>query len=200
MSFINTWKKFRQSKIYEYLEVIVIALSLALVIRTFVIQAYKIPSGSMIPTLQVGDHLFVSKFAYGIKIPFTEKKILKFKSPQRKDIIVFKCPVDPSKDFIKRMIGLSKEEIMIKEKKVYINQKSIEEPYVIKSISSFKNIYSIRDNWEEPLIVPKNKYFVMGDNRDSSYDSRFWGFLSEEMIKGKALFIYWPPNRISLIR
>lgn len=195
----KSWKKIRKSKVYEYAEVVVVAVVLALIIRTFVVQAYKIPSGSMIPTLQIGDHLFVSKFFYGTKVPLTKKMIWKFKEPKRKDIIVFKCPKDPDKDFIKRVIGIPGDKIVIKQKTVYVNDKPIKEPYVIKSIPSSINVDSIRDNWEEPLVVPKDNYFVMGDNRDSSYDSRFWGFLYRDAIKGKALCIYWPPNRIRII-
>lgn len=194
------WKKICKSKIYEYAEVIVVAVVLALVIRTFVVQAYKIPSSSMVPTLQVGDHLFVSKFLYGTKIPFTEKIIWKFKEPQRKDIIVFKCPQDLDKDFIKRVIGLPGDKIMIKQKVVYVNDIPIDEPYAIKTIPSFTDIDSIRDNWKEYRVVPKDNFFVLGDNRDSSYDSRFWDYLRRDLIKGKALCIYWPPNRIRILK
>lgn len=194
------WKKIRKSKVYEYAEVVVVAVVLALIIRTFIVQAYKIPSGSMIPTLQIGDHLFVSKFFYGTKVPFTKEIIWRFREPKRKDIIVFKCPNDPDKDFIKRVIGVPGDKIMVKQKTVYINDKPIEEPYVIKSIPSSININSIRDNWKEFQVVPKDNYFVMGDNRDASYDSRFWGPLPRDLIKGKALCIYWPPNRIRIIK
>ncbi|MDI6785475.1 MAG: signal peptidase I [bacterium] len=196
----KSWKKFRKSKIYEYSEVIIVAVVLALIIRTFVVQAYKIPSSSMVPTLQVGDHLFVSKFIYGTKIPFIDKIIWKFSKPKRKDIIVFKCPRDLDKDFIKRVIGLPGDKVMIKQKIVYINDKPIDEPYTIKAPPLPMAMYSIRDNWEEPIIVPKNNYFVLGDNRDSSYDSRFWEYLKKDLIKGKALCIYWPPNRIKIIK
>jgi len=189
-----------KSKIYELIfEVIIPALILALIIRTFVIQAFKIPSESMVPTLQVGDHLFVLKFAYGLPIPFTNKKIFEWNSPKRGDIIVFRYPEDPKRDFIKRTIGLPGEKILIRHKQVYINGKALDEPYKIHTDVSH-NEQSPRDNWEKSLIVPPNTYFMMGDNRDSSLDSRFWGPLHKDLIKGKAFIIYWPPWRIGLIK
>ncbi|MDI6704344.1 MAG: signal peptidase I [bacterium] len=189
-----------KSKIYEYIEVVVTAFILAMIVRTFVIQAFKIPSRSMVPTLRVGDHLFVCKFIYGIPIPFTDKKVFEFHSPKRGDIIVFKCPTDLKKDYIKRVIGLPGDEIMIRNKQVYINGKPIKEPYKIHSSLRTFLADSPRDNWKEPKKVPKDCYFMLGDNRDDSTDSRFWGFLEKRLIKGKAIFIYWPPNRIEIIR
>ena len=181
----------KKSQLQEWAESIIIAIFLALVIRSFVIQAFKIPSGSMIPTLLIGDHLLVSKFIYGIKIPIINKTIVKFKDPKRGDIIVFICPVDRGKDFIKRVIGLPGDKIEIIDKKVYINDKPYPDPH---GYHNDPRIYpreiSPRDNFG-PVIVPPNKYFVMGDNRDSSYDSRFWGFVDRKDILGKALIIYW---------
>ncbi len=189
-----------KSKIYELIfEVIIPALILALIIRTFVIQAFKIPSESMVPTLQIGDHLFVLKFAYGISIPFIDKKIMEWNSPKRGDIIVFRYPDDPKRDFIKRTIGLPGEKIQIKHKQVYINDKSLGEDYKIHTdISGIEQ--PTRDMWEKAIIIPQDSYFMMGDNRDSSLDSRFWGPLSKNLIKGKAFIIYWPPWRIRLIK
>ncbi|MFH1563425.1 MAG: signal peptidase I [Nitrospirota bacterium] len=189
-----------KSKIYELIfEVIIPALILALIIRTFVIQAFKIPSESMVPTLQIGDHLFVLKFAYGLTIPFTDKKILEWNLPKRGDIMVFRYPEDPKRDFIKRTIGLSGEKIQIKHKQVYINDKPVEESYKIHTdISAMEQ--PIRDKWEKAIIIPKDTYFMMGDNRDSSLDSRFWGALPKNLIKGKAFIIYWPPWRIGFIK
>ncbi|MEW5766997.1 MAG: signal peptidase I [bacterium] len=191
-----------KKKIYEYVEVVVTALILALIIRTFVIQAFKIPSESMVPTLKIRDHLFVCKFIYGLPIPLTDKHILKWHDPQRGDVIVFRYPKDPSIDFIKRIIGLPGDKIIIKNKQVYINGKPLIEPYKVHSnpmpFSSMFN--STQDNWDTPRIIPPDSYFVMGDNRDNSRDSRFWGVLKRDYIKGKALFIYWPPFRIGLIQ
>ncbi|MEW6607523.1 MAG: signal peptidase I [bacterium] len=189
-----------KSKIYEFIfEVIIPALILALIIRTFVIQAFKIPSESMVPTLQIGDHLFVLKFAYGLPIPLTNKKIFEWNSPKRGEIIVFRYPEDPKRDFIKRVIGLPGEELLIKHKQVYINGELLKEPYKIHTdISSLEQFP--RDNWGKSIIIPSNSYFMMGDNRDSSLDSRFWNCLPKELIKGKAFIIYWPPWRIGLIK
>ncbi|MFH1784416.1 MAG: signal peptidase I [bacterium] len=191
---------------FEWIKTIVIALILALSIRTFVVQAFKIPSGSMMDTLFAGDYLFVNKFLYGTKIPFTDTKIIPIKSPQRGDIIVFKYPVDPKRNFIKRCIGLPGETLQIKNKQVYIDGKPIKEDYVVfKDKSLYPNVdylaegYSKRDNFG-PVVVSQGAYFMMGDNRDSSYDSRFWGFLPKKNIKGKALLVYWPPRRMGLIR
>jgi len=181
----------KKSKLREWAESIVIALILALIIRSFIIQAFKIPSGSMIPTLLIGDHLLVCKFSYGIKIPIVNKTIVKFKDPKREDVIVFIYPVDHKKDFIKRVIGLPGDKIEIKDKKVYINDQLYPDPYAYHSDPRiFPANVLPRDNFG-PIKVPKNKYFVMGDNRDSSYDSRFWGFVDREDILGKALIIYW---------
>jgi signal peptidase I len=186
---------YKKSQLREWGESIVIALILAMFIRTFVIQAFKIPSGSMIPTLLIGDHLLVSKFVYGIRLPLIGKTIFKFKDPQRGDVIVFICPVDRSKDFIKRVIGLPGDKIEIINKKVYINGKLYADPHAYYSDPHIlpKDV-SPRDNFG-PIVVPPHKYFVMGDNRDSSWDSRFWGFVDRNDILGKALIIYWSWER-----
>lgn len=184
-------KKDKKRLVKEYTKAIITALIVAFLIRTFVVQAFKIPSGSMIPTLLIGDHILVNKFIYGIKVPFTDKKILTFRKPQRGDIIVFKYPEDPKKDFIKRVIAIEGDTIELKDKTVYVNRKATIEPYV-----NYTDSYTIpagsspRDNLR-PLIVPKDSVFVMGDNRDQSYDSRYWGFVNVKDIKGKAFIIYW---------
>lgn len=180
----------RQSKLWEYTKAIVTALILALIIRTFIVQAFKIPSGSMLPTLLIGDHILVNKFIYGTKIPFTDKRILQFTKPKRGDIIVFKYPEDPSRDFIKRVIAVEGDIVGGMNKKVVVNRQILEEPYVQHTDNSAIGSISQRDNFG-PFIVPKNKYFVMGDNRDQSYDSRFWGYVDIKDIKGKAFIIYW---------
>jgi signal peptidase I len=177
--------------IREYGESIIIAIILALVIRTFVVQAFKIPSGSMEDTLAIGDHILVSKFIYGTKIPFSDKRILKIRDPRRGDVIVFEYPEDPSKDFIKRVIGTPGDEVEVKEKKVYINGKPYENPHEVhKEKELIPREQNPRDNFG-PVKVPENSYFVMGDNRDRSYDSRFWGFVKNPKIKGLAFIKYW---------
>ncbi len=174
--------------IKEYGEALFIALILAFVIRSFVIQAFKIPSGSMLETLQIGDHLLVNKFTYGLKLPFTDMIVIPVGEPEFQDIIVFEFPEEPAKDFIKRVIGLPGDTLEIKDKVVYRNGEPLIEPYVQHTSSQI--LPTARDNMEE-ITVPTGKYFVMGDNRDNSHDSRFWGFVDREKIKGKAWIIYW---------
>lgn len=182
--------KTKKQILKEYIEAIVTALLIALIIRAYVIQAFKIPSGSMIPTLLVGDHLLVNKFIYGIKLPFSDKRILVLRKPQRGDIIVFKYPEDPSRDFIKRVIAVEGDVVEERNKVVYVNGQPLNEPYVQHTDRSTRNLFGLRDNFG-PYIVPKNKLFVMGDNRDQSYDSRYWGYVDLKDVKGKALIIYW---------
>ncbi|HBG92406.1 MAG: signal peptidase I [Nitrospirae bacterium GWF2_44_13] len=177
--------------VWEYAKAIITALILAMLIRTFIIQAFKIPSGSMIPTLLVGDHILVNKFLYGTKIPFSGKRVLMFKKPERGDIIVFKYPENPSKDFIKRVVAIEGDVIESKNKMVHVNGNKVNEPYAQHTDSSMRPMgIEPRDNFG-PVIVPKNKYFVMGDNRDQSYDSRYWGYVDIKDVKGKALILYW---------
>jgi len=181
----------RKKIIWEYAKAIITALVLAMLIRTFIIQAFKIPSGSMIPTLLVGDHILVNKFLYGTKIPFSDKKVLIFKKPERGDIMVFKYPENPSKDFIKRVVAVEGDVIESKNKEIYVNGSRVKEPYTQHTDSSMRPMgIEPRDNFG-PVIVPKNKYFVMGDNRDQSYDSRYWGYVDSKGIRGKALILYW---------
>lgn len=184
----------------EYTEAIVVAVILALFIRTFVFQAFKIPSGSMLPTLQIGDHLLVNKFIYGIKVPLTGTKLVPITSPDHGDIIVFRYPEDKSLDYIKRVIAVPGDTLEIIDKRVYINGKKTEDkmahfadqrilPKRLKDPRIFKAGPN-KDNFG-PLLIPEGKWFVMGDNRDNSYDSRFWGFVDEKEILGKAMIIYW---------
>uniref|UniRef100_I2Q410 Signal peptidase I n=1 Tax=Desulfovibrio sp. U5L TaxID=596152 RepID=I2Q410_9BACT len=176
-----------QKLLLEYLEALAVALVLAFVIRTFVVQAFKIPSGSMLDTLLIGDHLLVNKFLYGTRIPFTDKVVLPLEEPKEGDVIVFEFPEDTSKDFIKRIIGVPGDVVEMKDKVVTRNGQQLTEPYIKHTDSG---IQSRRDNFG-PITVPEGKYFVMGDNRDESYDSRFWGFVDKEKIRGKAWIIYW---------
>lgn len=182
----------------EYAEALAIALVLAFFIRSFGVQAFKIPSESMLETLQVGDHLLVNKFLYGLKWPFgSSSYLLRGEDPQRGDIIVFAYPNDPSVDYIKRIIGVPGDRIEIRDKQLYRNGEAVREPYI--RMSEPDSIQPIRDNYG-PVHVPEGKYFVMGDNRDNSYDSRFWGFVDRTAIRGKAWRIYWSSDGLSNIR
>lgn len=180
-----------KSAFREYAESIVFALLLALFIRSFIVQAFKIPSGSMIPTLQIGDHILVNKLSYGIRIPFWEHYLMDFKKPKLGDVVVFIFPEDRSKDFIKRVIGVAGDVVEIRNKKIFINNKPIEDPHAhFEGDPPERSAFNLRDDFG-PREVPENHIFVMGDNRDRSYDSRFWGFVELEDIKGKAFLIYW---------
>ena len=175
----------------EYAEAAAIAIILALFIRTFVIQAFKIPSGSMEPTLLVGDHILVNKFIYGIKIPFIHKTLIPISEPKRNDVIVFIYPVDKSKDFIKRVIGLPGDRIEMIDRKIFINGKLFNDTHGSYSDHSEKSVHSLWKTRFGPVDVPADHLFVMGDNRDNSRDSRFWGFVPLKFVKGKALIVYW---------
>lgn len=184
----------QKSKFREYVEAIILAVVIAFFVRTFIIQAYKIPSGSMKPTLLVGDHLLVTKFNYGVKLPLLRSMLIPLGKPKRGDIVVFIYPEDRSKDFIKRMVGLPGDTIEIRDKKVFINNLPWNDSYG-RHVDSLiiPRAVQPRDNFG-PVTVPADSYFVMGDNRDESYDSRFWGFVKQQDILGKALIIYWSWN------
>jgi signal peptidase I len=208
----------RTSTVREYLEVIVVALALALVIRTFIVQAFKIPSGSMIPTLLVGDHILVNKFIYGVPIPFTGYKI-PIANPHRGDIVVFKFPEDPSKDYIKRVIGLPGDTVEVRGTDLIVNgvlfAKKADGTYRFEDPKGYDHTAELyresiegRDHvvlYEKTPMgraemvrrVPEGDYFCMGDNRDHSNDSRYWGFVPESFVRGKAMVIYfsWPPGQ-----
>jgi signal peptidase I len=178
----------KQSKAWEYIKAIGTALIFALIIRTYIVQAFKIPSGSMIPTLLIGDHILVNKFIYGTPVPFADKKILILRQPVRGDIVVFKYPEDLGKDFIKRVVGVGGDIVEEKNKVIFVNGKPQNEPYTQHVDAS--NGIEPRDNFG-PYLVPTGKLFVMGDNRDQSYDSRYWGYVDLSLVKGKAMIIYW---------
>jgi len=223
-------EKKKKSKLRENIEAIVLALIIALFIKTFIVDVYKIPTGSMIPTIEVGDFIVASKFIYGAKIPFTKKRLPAVRDPRRGDIVIFLAPyydppniiiqmltpvvytltlgfvnIDPQpKFYVKRCIGVPGDEIEIINKEVYVNGKPLHgwwpeyhaDPEIIppgNSLMSNRDFYG-------PVIVPENSFFMMGDNRDRSNDSRFWGFVERYNIYGKALFRYWPPNRMGLVR
>ncbi len=181
----------RSGKLVEYGEALVVAILLAVAIRGAVVQAFKIPSGSMLPTLQIGDHLLVSKFLYGVRVPYTGVRVGRLRPPRRGDIVVFAYPVDDSKDFIKRVIGVPGDSVEIRSKEVWINGERIDDPWGVHvDRAVLPPGFEKRDN-AGPYVVPEGYYFVMGDNRDRSYDSRFWGFVADARIKGKAFIIYW---------
>ena len=181
----------------EYGEALFVALILALVIRTFVVQAFKIPSESMVKTLLVGDHLLASKFSYGIKIPFTHSYIYKGDDPVKGDIIIFEYPNDPSVDYIKRIVGTPGDTIEVRNKQLFRNGEAVKESFV--RFTEPDRIQPVRDNFG-PVTVPADKYFVMGDNRDNSMDSRFWGFVDRSAIRAKAWRIYWSWGGLGDIR
>ena len=180
-----------RSIIREYVEAALWALALTMFLRAFVIQAFRIPSESMRDTLLVGDFLFVNKFEYGPKIPFTHIRLPGLRAPKTGDVIVFQFPQDPSKDFIKRCIATGGKTLEIREKNVMLDGKTLKEPYVIHTDPSVRPAgYENRDNYG-PLTVEPDKLFMMGDNRDNSNDSRYWGTLDMDLVKGRAMFLYW---------
>lgn len=184
-----------KSKLRENVEAIVIAILLALFIRTFVVQAFKIPSGSMKETLKIGDHILVNKFIYGVKLPFIQKTIIPVSQPDRGDIIVFRFPEDPDKDFIKRVVGVAGDIIEIRDKDLFVNGKPADYAQAIFTDNRIiPGTIQPRDNMG-PYKVPEHHVFVMGDNRDHSYDSRFWGPVDLREVKGEAFIIYWSWDR-----
>jgi signal peptidase I len=184
---------YRKSTAREYFESICIAVILALFVRTFVVQAFKIPTGSMENNLLIGDHLLVNKFVYAPTTTRLEEMLLPIDPIRRGDIVVFKYPEDPERDFIKRVIGLPGETIEVKNKKVHIDGQALDEPYVQYLIPPDEEGASELDVRMQygPVTVPEGHYFMMGDNRDNSQDSRYWGFLPRDYVKGKALFVYF---------
>ena len=207
----------RKSSVREYVESIGVAVAIALLLRAFVVEAFQIPSGSMIPTLEVGDHIFVSKFSYGIGIPFTYRKLVTFGQPRRGDVIVFRYPIDPEVDYIKRVVGLPGEKIEVRKNEVFIDGKLMPREHILGPCSYEEGpvgqgparkcelwleqldgrqhaVYQDPNQMPTqygPTVVPPNHVFVMGDNRDNSNDSRGWGTVPQELIKGRALIVWW---------
>jgi signal peptidase I len=222
--------KRKKSKLRENIEAIVFALAIALFIKAFIVDVYKIPTGSMIPTIEIGDFIVATKFSYGAKIPFTNKRLPAVQDPKRGDIVIFLAPyydppniviqlftpivytltlgfvnIDPQpKFYVKRCIGVPGDEVEVINKEVYLNRKLMKgwwpeyhsDPEIIPPGDSLMN----NRDFYGPVVVPDDKYFMMGDNRDSSNDSRFWGFVDRNEIFGKALFRYWPPGRMGLVK
>ncbi len=196
----------QKSIVREYAEAIIVAIVLAFAIRVFVVQAFKIPSGSMIPTLLIGDHILVSKLSYGFQWPadcklqwnvppvncYTSTTVIEFGKPQRGDVIVFRFPEDEEKDFIKRIVGTPGDTVQLRNKVVFVNGQPLDDKAFTRRIDPgiIESTINSRDNFG-PVTVPEGSYFVMGDNRDQSLDSRFWGYVREEKIRGKAFRIYW---------
>jgi len=187
-----------KSVLREWIEAALVAAFLAFcVIRPFIIQAFKIPTGSMRPTLLEGDLILVNKFIYGAKIPFTHLRLPQVREIKRGDVVVFIYPEDKKKDFIKRMVGLPGDSIEIKSGTIYVNDQPLSEP-----VFNQRYYYNRGDFGQEDqkLTVPQNSYFVLGDNSGSSKDSRYWGFVPKDNILGQAMVIYWPPQRIRVIK
>ena len=184
---------FTKSTIREYFESIVIAVILALFIRTWVVQAFKIPTGSMEQNLLIGDHLLVNKFVFSPTANYVEDMFLAVGDVERGDIIVFKFPEEPERDFIKRVIGLPGETLEMRGQRVYIDGEPLDEPYLHKQLSGGEANHIVQDQWQNfgPVSVPRDHYFMMGDNRTNSQDSRFWGPLPHSYVKGKAMVVYW---------
>jgi signal peptidase I len=185
----------KKSLVREYAEAIFIAVLLALVIRQFAVQAFTIPSGSMMDTLLIGDYILVNKFLYGAEIPFLDVHLPGLRAPERGDIIVFKYPNDETRDFIKRIVGVGGDTVQVRDNRVWLNGAPFGEPYA--RAGSFPATPPTHCGYLyacEPLHVPAGSYFVMGDNRDNSQDSRYWGFVKREKIRGKAFLIYWSWN------
>ena len=192
---VNTFAK--KAWYREWAEALIVAVVLALIIRSFLFQAFKIPSGSMLDTLLIGDHLLVNKFIYGTKLPFSDSRFLALRQPERGDVIVFEFPEDEGKsyfqrrDFIKRVVGVPGDVVEVKDQQVFVNgQPFLLQQEVHKDSQTVPGVAGPRD-FAGPVKVPEDSYFVMGDNRDYSYDSRFWGFVKRSKIKGLAFIKYW---------
>ncbi|HIE36515.1 MAG TPA: signal peptidase I [Candidatus Omnitrophica bacterium] len=189
-----------KSALREWIEAIVVAACLAIFLRTFFFQIYKIPTSSMVPTLMPGDKIFVLKLTYGPKIPLTNLKLPMISKLKRGDVIVFVPPHEISKpwyrrkQYVKRLIGLKGDHILIKDGNIYINGKMVVDPRIARNYYYNQGEYGIKE-----IVVPKDKYFFLGDNSISSFDSRFWGFVDKKDVIGKALFIWWPPKRIGMV-
>lgn len=188
-------KKRQKSLLREYIDTAVYAVVLTLLLRVFVVQAFRIPSGSMLETLQIGDFLFVNKFEYGAKIPFTNWRLPGFGKPAPGHVIVFQYPQDPRKDYIKRCVAVGGQTVEIRDKDLFVDGVERNEPYAKHGDPQIRpSEFDPRDNFG-PSSIPENALFMMGDNRDFSSDSRYWGTVDFDLVKGRAMFIYWSWDR-----
>jgi len=191
----------KENKIRDWVEPAFEAILIAIVIRTFILQAFRIPTSSMEDTLLIGDHILANKFIYGTYIPWNDDTTAAFTKPKRGDVVIFRYPIDKKLMFIKRCMALPGDTVEIKNKELYVNGTKMKEPYKFQKdpMRVFSAREAPRDNLG-PITVPEDHYFVMGDNRDFSSDSRFWGFLHKKYLRGKAWVVYWPPTRWQSIK
>jgi len=197
---VFVFKLSKENVVRDWVEPAFEAIIIAIIIRTLFIQAFRIPSSSMEDNLLIGDHIIANKFVYGTYLPWKEDTMLRFADPKRGDVLIFRYPEDPRFMFIKRCMGLPGDKIEMKDKVLYINGKKLDEDFTFhKDMRIFPGSIAPRDNFG-PVTVPPDSYFMMGDNRDNSSDSRFWGFLPRKNIRGKAWIVYWPPTRWKAIK
>jgi signal peptidase I len=178
-----------KSRLRQNIESLLLAVLVALLVRSSVVEAFWVPSGSMLPTIQIGDHLFVNKLAYGMHLPFVDRELKQWSPLHRGDVVVFTSPIDRKIDLIKRAIAVAGDTVEVRDKRLLINGEEVPDPH-----ANFTDL-RVRDSAPRdrfgPVTVPPGKFFAMGDNRDQSYDSRYWGFADESDVKGQATFIYW---------
>lgn len=194
MSKYKTWRYWKE----EWVKPAIYALIIAAIIRTFVAQPFKIPTSSMVPTFKPKDRIFVNKFIYGAKIPFTDIRLKKKRDPIRGDIIVFRSPVEPKKFLVKRLVGVPGDVVEIKDNHLLINGRAVEEPLILKSLIYY-NMGQFGKKGVSIKVLP-DSYFALGDNSLNSVDSRYWGFVPKKNVAGKVFLIWWPPNRIKILK
>ena len=190
----RTWRYWRD----EWVKPLLYALIIALFIRTFLAQPFKIPTSSMVPTFKPGDRIFVNKFIYGAKIPYTSIRLIKVREPERGDIIVFRSPVEKNKFLVKRLIGKPGDTVEIKNRHLWINGEPLRDPLILNKI-----VYYNRGDYgkaAKPVTVPEGSYFALGDNSLNSVDSRYWGFIPDKNVEGKVFLIHWPIRRIRIVK
>lgn len=185
--------------VMEYVDSGFIAILLAFLIRSFLLQTFIIPSSSMETTLLIKDQILVNKFSYGVRLPFSHYQVLPGRELRRGEVVVFRYPRNPRVKYVKRCLGLPGDRIEMRNKVLYVNDRPVDEPYVIHRDQKVQTWPFSRDNFG-PVRVPEGQYFMLGDNRDESADSRYWGFLPQLFIEGRALAVYWPLNRWQVIR
>lgn len=178
-----------KSRLRQNAESLLLAVLVALVVRASVVEAFWVPSGSMLPTIQIGDHLFVNKLAYGMHLPFVAQELVEWSPLHRGDVIVFTSPIDRKIDLIKRVIAVAGDTVEVRDKRLFINGEEIPDPHATFTDKHVRD--SVPRDRFGPVTVPPGKFFVMGDNRDQSYDGRYWGFADERDVKGQATFVYW---------